>query len=285
VAAVDEEMTAAPAERDQPCEFLGTENDRWTRTSIPWPGHRCYANGKGSEVARVQQGLFCLTGKHASCPAYVLAIGMREATEPLPAPAAPPPPRRRFAVLPSSGFWLRLGLIAAVVMLIVGIEGSVLRPFTRGAAQSQPIATPNPNVTTYTLFPPTRTPSQPVAPGAAPAPPAATPTVALAAPPRPAVNLEAPPDTQPRMTMIPSSGPRGSRVTISGTNWTPGGELAIRWGPVAGEEGMVELARTRAGPTGSFTGSVHLPEQATGAIYVSIRQGDRAAYVPFRVEG
>jgi hypothetical protein len=48
---------------------------------------------------------------------------------------------------------------------------------------------------------------------------------------------------------------------------------------------MVELARTRAGPSGSFTGSVHLPADAAGTIYVSIRQGDRAAYVPFRVEG
>ncbi|MCS6801284.1 MAG: hypothetical protein RMM58_02305 [Chloroflexota bacterium] len=277
-------MTAPASERDRPCEFLGTEHDRWTRTSIPWPGHRCYAKRTGSEIARVQQGLFCLTANHVNCPAYVLAVGMRESTEPLPAPPAARP-RWRLPALLSGGFLLRVGLIAAVVLFVISLEASLLRPFTRTTVQSQPMTTPHPTVTTYTLFPPTRPSTPPAAPSTATVTPNPTPSPTPSALSRPPLQVDPPADSQPRMTMAPSSGPRGSRVTISGANWTPGGEIAIRWGPAPSEEGMSELARTRAGPTGAFVGSVHLPEQATGTIYVSIRQGDRAAYVPFRVEG
>jgi hypothetical protein len=277
-------MTARARGRDRPCEFLGNEDDRWTRTSIPWPGHRCYANGKSAEVARVQQGLFCLTANHVNCPAYVLAVGIREAAAPVqPRRGAGDLLRRLRGVAPSAGFFVRLGLIAAIVVLIISLEASVLRPFTRPTVQSQPMATAHPNVTTYTLFPPTRTPAQAAAPVAVIPSPTALP--AHSTPPRPAPHLEPPADQQARMTLAPSSGPRGSRVTISGANWVPGGEIAIRWGPAPSEDGVVELARTRAGPTGAFVGSVHLPDHATGVIYVSIRQGDRAAYVPFRVDG
>lgn len=276
-------MTARARGRDRPCEFLGNEDDRWTRTSIPWPGHRCYANGKSAEIARVQQGLFCLTANHVNCPAYVLAVGMRDAIAPLqPRGASSDRLRRLRGIAPSAGFLLRLGLIAAVVILVISLEASVLRPFTRSTVQSQPMATAHPNVTTYTLFPPTRTPAQSAAPAVTPSP---TAPPLQSAPPRPVPHAEPPADHQARMTLAPSSGPRGSRVTISGSNWTPGGEIAIRWGPAPGEDGMIELARTRAGPSGAFVGSVHLPDHATGLIYVSIRQGDRAAYVPFRVEG
>jgi hypothetical protein len=265
-----------PSDRDRPCDYLGNEDDRWTRTSIPWPGHRCYASGKPSEIARVQQGLFCLTANHRSCPTYVLARGREEAE--LPVAPMPPAPSPRRPWLPL-GFLLRIGLIAAIVLLVIALDATVLRPFTTDSARSAAIVTPNPNVTTYTLFPPTRTPTPPASIPSAPPSPTATPPPPLASAPPPPAG-----DSQPRIAMQPGAGPRGSRVTLSGVNWEPNSELSVRYGPAASEEGMVELVRTRTGTTGSFTGSVLLPTTISGRVYVSVRQGDRAAYVPFLVQ-
>ncbi|MFN8535672.1 MAG: hypothetical protein U0556_19205 [Dehalococcoidia bacterium] len=267
----------------RPCEYLGNEDDRWARSSIPWPGHRCHVGGKPGEIARVQQGLFCLTSNHANCPSFVLAKGLLDAAEAeLPPPPLSAPPRRTLrSLLPGSGALIRIGLIASIVLFVIALDGSILRPFGQTAARSASVSTPASTVTTYTLFPPTRTPPQAPAPISTPSPPLPTPTII---PPTPAPRFDPPPaDGQARIAMVPGSGPRGSRVTVTGTGWSPQAELAVRWGRAASEEGVVELVRTRTGETGSFTGSVLLPRDLGGTIWVSIRQGDRAAYVPFSV--
>lgn len=303
------------------CSFLGLANDPIANAGLPWPEHRCFATDKPLKIARERQGLSCLTASHATCPRFILGQGIRQAIVADQAPAALVPSRPTRQVVsnapkppsPGMGFMLRVALVAAVAVLIITLDFAFFHTVGGDFARSESLVTPGPSFTTYTFGAPTRTPvpptsiqpasgtgaTSPVIQPSAPSSlnqavqpqystPGQAPDASLASLGRPSAPIPTPtaaPPTQPalqaRITMQPANGPVGTAVTIMGAGWLPNNQVVVRWGMAPNETGMTEFAGASTNAAGAFSANVRIPAGVSGTVYISARQGDRAAYVPF----
>jgi hypothetical protein len=91
------------------------------------------------------------------------------------------------------------------------------------------------------------------------------------------------PALQARISMQPANGPNGTPVTLLGAAWLPNSPVVVRWGMAPNENGMTEFAGASTNASGAFSANVRIPNGVTGTVYISARQADRAAYVPFQI--
>jgi hypothetical protein len=72
---------------------------------------------------------------------------------------------------------------------------------------------------------------------------------------------------QATVTLDPTSGPPGTQVTATGSGWTPGREITVRWDDT-------DLTTTTVDSSGGFTVSFSVPENASlGEPSIFTRQG------------
>ena len=176
-----------------------------------------------------------------------------------------------------------LALLALVVAVLLGIGLGLLLSRTGGVGSLLAEGGRAPEDVEL-LSPPPRSPQVLVSPPVvqAPAPQTSVFVIEPSPPPPPpsptASASPAPPVEQLTLTVDPSSGPNGATLTVSGTGWTPGGEVLLEYldptGAPTGSQSVV-VADARGRFTGELTAQD--PNNLPGRHTVRANDGAQAA--------